>query len=224
MAANVFTYYEPVPSLWSEDSQRKLIDVWARSWRKAGWNPRVLTEQDARKHPRYAEFKRKFWSLPTEYGHDYEGACFLRWAAASAAGGGMLTDYDVINYHFAPQAPDPAKMLVYADTPPVAIFLGAVLAPYELFEGMCQEFFTWEPSDHDLNRKIGRHHCSDLMCIQRMFHTDNWPKPAWLQRAPGCALFDEPSWKTAPMVHYGYQMRRTGHWPKHEWIEKLRPF
>lgn len=221
---NVYTYYMPVPELYDEGSQRALIDVWARSWRKQGWNPIVMDETWVFKHPRYREFKKKFFELPTEYGHNYEGACFMRWAAVSAAGGGMMTDYDVINYGFPPQAPDPTKMKIFADNPPEEIFLGMVLAPVSLFEGMCQLFASWEVCQNDWNASAKLFHCSDLSLLHRMYLRKDYPVPGWLERVPGCGLYTRPSWKTAPAVHYGYEMKHAGHWPKHAWIEKLRPF
>jgi hypothetical protein len=226
MRPNVYTYYTPLreaPDLWAEDTQRKLIDVWRRSWAKRGWNPVVLTEQDAARHPRYPEFKKKFWSLPTEYGHNYEVACFMRWVAVSARGGGMLTDYDVINYSFTPRGPDPEKLIIYSDNPPEGIFLGAVIAPQSLYEGMCQMFFSWEVCENDWNASAKLYHCSDLSLIHRMYIRRDYPKPAWMHRYPGCGLFSVGDWKKAEMVHYGFEMKHHGYWPKYAHIETLRP-
>lgn len=223
---NVYTYYMPVPGLWSEDSQRKLIDVWARSWKKQGWNPVVMDESYASRHPRFREFKQKFWTLPTEYGHDYEGACFMRYAAMSTVGGGMMVDYDVINYYFPPCEPDPKRMLFYSDqSQGQTESTGATLAPYELYEGICQMFMEWIPDKRDWNpnAKPPQFHCSDLTFVNQCFNGSRL-KPDWMQKLPGCAVFPEPTWKTSPMVHYCYSMHAAGYWPKHEHIEKIRPF
>ena len=32
------------------------LELWRRSWHMAGWQPVVLTEDDAREHPLYPEF------------------------------------------------------------------------------------------------------------------------------------------------------------------------
>lgn len=224
MSSKVFTYYAPVPGLWSEDSQMALIDIWRRSWKKAGWTPVVLTENDARQHPRFDFFKEHFWALPTEYGHDYCGACFLRWLAVAQFGGGMLTDYDVINYGWEPREVNPAEMQIFCDSPPESIFMGAVLGCAQHFLDMSELFAAWRPDEHDFNRTAGMHHCDDLSMLVRMFQSGVTPKPPWLVKKPGCALFDYLSWRTSKLVHYGYAMRGAGYWPKHEWIEKLRPF
>jgi hypothetical protein len=223
---NVYTYYEPVPGLWTPESQEKLLDIWAASWSLAGWTPIVLRETDARKHPRYDAFRKKFWELPTEYGHDYEGACFLRYAAVSAAGGGMMVDYDVINYGFNTVAPDPAKLIFYCDrSEGQQMSTGCVNGPKELYEGICQLFMEWTPDERDWNKSAtyDNYHCSDLTFACQMFQGKR-PRPDWVQLSTGCAIFPERTWKVSPLVHYPYSMRAAGYWPKHEHIETIRPF
>ena len=217
----------PVPSLYDEDSQRRLIEVWRKSWAKAGWDPVVLSESDMLSCPKYRYYKTKFWALPTEYGHDYEGACFMRWAAVAHLGGGMMTDFDVINYGFTPRDADPNQMQLFCDVEPNRIYMGAILGIREHFQEMADIFAEWVPDDHDIAKTSrtwrGKAHCSDLSLLIRMFVFQNRAKPPWLVRVPGCALFPHPTWKTYPMVHYGYEMKQLGHWPKHAHIEKLRP-
>lgn len=216
---NVYTYYVPVPGLWSDESQRALIELWKRSWAKHGWNPVVFCEADAARHPRYEEFKQKFWSLPTEYGHDYEGACFLRWVAMAVWGGGLMVDYDVINYGFAPQLPDPDRMTIISDSS-VPLFMGAHLGPGHLFEAVCQKFFEWVPDKRDWNANAKLFHCSDLTYMTQCLEEKCRECPPWLGRADGCTLYPKID---GQLVHYGYAMRRDGYWPKHEHIERIRP-
>lgn len=218
---NVYTYYMPIPELYDEDSQRRLIEIWARSWQKQGWNPVVLDETHARAHPRYDFFREHFWALPTTYGHEYCGACFMRWLAVSAMGGGMLTDFDVINYSFAPREADPAKMIIFCDSP--SIFMGAVLGSQQHFLDFSELFAAWKPDEHDFNHSAGQHHCDDLSLLLRM-ECGTYPKPPWFAKAPGCSLWDNLSFRTAPLVHYGYELKARGYFPKWQWVEKLRPF
>lgn len=218
---NVFTYYSPIPSLYDEDSQRQLIDVWARSWRKQGWNPVVLDESHASLHPRYAFFKELFWSLPTTYGHDYCGACFLRWLAVCAMGGGMMVDYDVINYSFSPRPPEPSKFVIYCDNP--SIFMGAVNGVEQHYLDFCELFAAWKPDEHDWVGHAGQHHCDDLTYLLRLQNGFS-PRPDWFVKEPGCSLWDNLSFRTAPLVHYGFELKARGFFPKWKWVEKLRPF
>ena len=235
----VFTYYMPVPELWSEKSQRALIDIWERSWRKQGWEPVVLTEDDAKKHPNYSDYKKKLWALPTEYGHEYEGSCFIRWLAVAMAGGGTMVDYDVINYGFLPSdVPADGKMSIIANdqSPPqdwvpgggyqAGIFMGAVVGQQQHFQGMADIFAAWVPDEYDMNTTSKTYygmHCSDLTMLIRMFDSKKSPKPDWLSRCDGCSIVGHPRWETAKLVHYTGEMRATGYWPKTE-LEKLRPF
>lgn len=224
----VYTYYTPI-SLYPDDSQTKLIEVWARSWRKQGWEPIVLNEGDAMLHPLYSEFKQHISKLPTEYGHEYEGACFLRWLAMAAqetdGGGGMLTDYDYINYGFSPRAPGLLKMQIFCEPPPIEVTMGLVLAPRMAYEEFCKIVLSWKPSQADWNPNAKLYHCSDLSLLVRMFEHKNFVKPDWMEKVHGFSgLFPRESYKTAPLVHYGYEMKHAGLWPKYKHIEKLRPF
>lgn len=229
MTRCVVTYYVPVPGLWSIDSQRALIDVWERSWRKAGWDPVVLTEADTSTHPRYAFFKEHFDAKPTEYGVEYTSACFMRWLAAAHYGSlrgtdVMLVDYDVINYGFEPQEVRPNELTIFCDEPPASIFMGAVLGTPQHFLDMAELFAAAKPDQYDWNDHAKLFHQDDLSLLCRMFESKTLAKPDWLVKRPGCALFDYSSWRTSKLVHFAYALKALGYWPKHEHIEKLRKF
>lgn len=226
-----YTYYMPV-GLYDDESQRRLIDVWARSWEKHGWEPIVLNEGDARQHPMWERFNQRVSSLPSEYGPLYDRACFIRWLAMAAQeagthGGGIMLDYDVINYGLSPREPDPNKMVVFCEHPPIPVDLGAVLGTREHYQKMCEIIANWTPDKNDWNDSSTYHgyHCSDLSLLVRMFEHKNFPKPEWLQKECGVqGRFPRESFKTAPLVHYGFDMKHAGFWPKYQWIEKLRRF
>ena len=226
-----YCYYMPV-GLYDEESQRKLIDVWERSWRKSGYEPIVLNEGDAKQHPMYDKFNENVSKLPSEYGPNYDRACFMRWLAMAAQtdgkyGGGLMLDYDVISYGFPVIEPDPDKMKIYCEHPPVPIDMGAVLGTREQYEAMASIYANWTPDQGDWNKSktYNGYHCSDLSLLVRMFEHKNYPKPPWLVKEFGYSgRFPRPSYKTAQIVHYGYDMKLAGHWPKWQHIERLRPF
>ncbi len=223
------TYYTPVPGLWSEDSQWKLIDVWRRSWTKAGWETVVMMPSDVMTHSRYPFFKEQFEAKPTEYGVEYTSACFLRWLAASHYGtlrgiDVMLVDYDVINYGFEPQDVRPEEMTIFCDEPPASVFMGAVLGKPQHFLDMAELFVAAKPDQHDWNTHAQLFHQDDLSLLTRMFESQTLAKPEWLVKRPGCALFDYSAWRTSKLVHFGFAMKQLGYWPKHEHIERLRRF
>ena len=94
----VFTFYNRVPQLKPAD---ELIELWRESWSRNGWNPVVLGLNDAQKHPLYADYvegiKAKAKSVNPG---DYDLMCWVRWLALDVMGGGLMTDYDVINRNF----------------------------------------------------------------------------------------------------------------------------
>lgn len=225
----VVTYYADVPGLWGAESQHALIALWKESWEKQGWKATVLREEDVKTHPRYGFFNEHFRAKPTEYGVDYTSACFLRWLAASwyvepRSQYVVLTDYDVINYGLEPIEIDNSRMRIFCDEPPASIFMGVVAGSYRHFLDMAELFAAWKPDELDWNSHAKCFHQDDLSMLVRMFESKTRPKPDWLVKCPGCALFDYSSWRTSKLVHYGYSMRALGHWPKHEHIKKLRSF
>lgn len=50
----VYAYYDPSPS--APPFQARFIRLWAQSWRKHGWTPRLLTERMAEEHPGYRPY------------------------------------------------------------------------------------------------------------------------------------------------------------------------
>ena len=223
------TYYVDVPGLWSRESQHKLIDVWRRSWQKSGWDTVVLTEADVASHPRYAFFKEHFDAKPSEYGIPYTTACFMRYLAASHYGslrglGILLLDYDVISYGFEPQEIRPNEMTIFCDEPPVSVFCGAIMGKPHHFLDMAELFAAAKPDQFDWNCHAKMFHQDDLALISRMLDTKTLPKPDFLVKRPGCALYDFQSYRTSKMVHFGYAMHQQGFAPKHEHIEKIRRF
>jgi hypothetical protein len=231
---NAYTYYNPVPgAIWNSRDQLELIKLWEKSWRKHGWNPVVLSEAHAKKHPRFPEFKQIFWSLPTEYGHDYEGQCFMRYAAVSIQKQPMslMLDYDVINYGF---TPEDALVATRKYLDPRLIFFsaegrhhcGMTLGPWELFEGYAAICASWKPSQADWNDSATYHgfHCSDNSLLVGMFNGSH-QRPAWLvmdDSGPNW-VWPRTQWAESKAVHYGFEMNHAGNWPKWKHIERLRP-
>jgi len=82
----IYTFHESVAP-----DHDDLLMVWKRKWFEAGWNPVVLTLQNARRHPNYKELMRL---LPAG-----QGARCLEWLAVASMGGGWLAEYDVFPLH-----------------------------------------------------------------------------------------------------------------------------
>lgn len=104
----MYTYYErtipatPQEGLGNDDrsitgmtgvEDEQLLDFWKASWSNAGWDPVVLSERDAARHPKYAQVQT---ALEQTLHLDGLGRkLFMRWLAMAAVGGGWMSDYDV---------------------------------------------------------------------------------------------------------------------------------
>ena len=97
---NIYTYYQNLNPQ-KEPENLWLLDVWKKSWSYYGWNPVVLTLDDAKRYPMYDQFHAKCQTYPTVNHKDYEMACYIRWLKMFDKSG-WTTDFDVINYGFEP--------------------------------------------------------------------------------------------------------------------------
>lgn len=70
------------------------IEEWKKAWMEAGWQPVVLSLEDAIKHTKYHELK-EILDRGAIQKHDHEKMCFYRWLAVAVSGGGFMADYDV---------------------------------------------------------------------------------------------------------------------------------
>lgn len=78
----------------SDSADRLMLQHWERYWRKVGWEPKILTMDDARRHPQFERFDEALDLDKINFGI-YDKLCMLRWLAIAAVGGGFLADYDV---------------------------------------------------------------------------------------------------------------------------------
>jgi len=75
-----------------------LLDTWKEMWIEAGWEPRVLTLEDAQRHPDYEQYKSELigTSANNLFEDSYDFMCFVRWLAMASHGqGGFMSDYDL---------------------------------------------------------------------------------------------------------------------------------
>jgi len=95
----MFTYYEPIPD--EEATAEKILEVWKEAWSSAGWEPFVLSNDDAMRHPIFQELKVQFQEAEFKLSRS-NYACYLRWFAMAASGGGWMSDYDVLPLNMPP--------------------------------------------------------------------------------------------------------------------------
>jgi hypothetical protein len=78
----------------SEQGHLNLVKAWEEAWQSWGWDTRVLTEEDAKKHPRFEEMQQK---LSLSDVNEYNHRCFWRWLAMANDDNvmaGWMSDYD----------------------------------------------------------------------------------------------------------------------------------
>lgn len=106
----VYTYHVPIELF---PIQNKLIDNWSTSWKKNGFEPIVLTDEDAKKHSRYDELYKEIQQIRANVNHrkfdargeKYSISCYLRWLAYAALDSSerfYTCDYDILNFNFKP--------------------------------------------------------------------------------------------------------------------------
>ena len=172
----VHTYYEPVPDI-DQGIQQNEIAVWRDSWERWGWECKVLGRADVVITPdELARLQR----LPSVNPPGYDLACYLRWFAMRALGGGLMSDYDVVNVGMRPGDTGAffekasIQVLCHGGVPCVVETVGHGAADW------CDYMLGYEPTEADTFE--GRAHVSDQTIMQRL----NAPGIA------GCDLCREP--------------------------------
>lgn len=205
---NVYTYYQPVL-----DNQNELISVWKRSWQKYGWTPVVIDENIAKQHPEFRRYFERIIQLPTVNPLAYETACYLRWLAMVVVGGGLMTDYDVMNYGFTPMnllSAQKAKPLTFLSQHVPC----AVAGNEKAFQTVVDLIQFYIPGPRDTYQD--RAHVSDMLIIDA--HKNH---PAFgLQHTCREPSEADPAWKQAPLVHFSHCSSGCN---KVETIARLRP-
>ncbi len=187
----VFTYYDPVLD-W-EQAQLPLIELWKKSWTAAGWQPAVLGWNEANATPEIHEYHTRILTLPTVNPIKYEMACYLRWLAIKNVNGGLMTDYDVMNYGF---TPDDCQKEKRKDR--LTFFEGhvpsVVYGEKEDFSYLVDliKYYVLDGSDN----YEGRPHISDMYICAKYINRAQF-RPLSVVKVP---LQD--GWQTAKLLHF----------------------
>jgi hypothetical protein len=168
------------------------IEVWADSWHRHGWYPVVLTERDARRSPLFPELFECVNSLPTVNGHAYENACYFRWLALHERGGGLLTDYDVVNRGYRPDH-------LLANAPAIHLHLDKVPCAFYATPAGLETTFQWWRKPGEPFIVLGQPHYSDMHLCARF---SSFPVD------PACSEFGDPRVNGLPLVHCASERTR----------------
>lgn len=108
---NIYAYYE---SLQARDQAVEFskANLWKDSWTRVGWNPVMLNSSHAQISPNRIKLQKKLLEtyplLEKEKNESVEliQLRFNRLCSIHAAGGGWVSDYDVLNLGFSPIVAD----------------------------------------------------------------------------------------------------------------------
>jgi hypothetical protein len=104
----VYAYYQSIATA-NQREEFACANVWKASWEDYNWSPVMLNASHAKACPLYNKLQQKLMNVAIGIPQDlapwvnWINARFIRWAALHAAGGGWLTDYDVVNCGFTPE-------------------------------------------------------------------------------------------------------------------------
>ena len=105
-----------------DGQHEKILNSWADAWRQAGWDPRVLTLEDAKKHKDFKKYSDQFMKLKSTdsfiYAGSYNYMCLMRWLAMAALKkNAWMCDYDTFPLHLTVKdgliLPNDGKFTVY---------------------------------------------------------------------------------------------------------------
>lgn len=88
----IYTFQEFLPS---PDQVHEELRLWQLSWKQAGWDAKVITFDDALRHPNFDTFERALGEI-MPFGRRPEKMGYYRYLAMAVAGGGFLADVDVL--------------------------------------------------------------------------------------------------------------------------------
>lgn len=187
----VHTYFRPCVDPEALAEQKRILAIWQENWSSHGWEPVIITENDARKHPDFQKYYDAFYAMPTVNPKEYEMACWLRWVAMAQISCGVMTDYDVLNNGWIPPKwafdPEMVAPFVYSTNNPVPC---AVSGYKRGFEFAAVSFAT----SKERFTEGGKAHVSDQLLIQKW----GWPSN------DDCKEVGTPGWRDAKLIHFSH--------------------
>lgn len=220
MTMKIHTFWTPVPELNTLDEFRLLL-LWRENWAKAGFEPVVLNEYIARRHPFFAEMDAAVSKFPTVNPPAYERGCMIRHLAMAQVGGGILCDHDVFNRSC---TPDQAKDI---DMDVITIYqrgANGVLVPCltsggpEAYLALCKRFASYVPMQDDVEG--GKGHCSDQSILQKLIAET----PEQFKCTPIVTGYNELGWETAKAIHFSNgNCTPAGRTPRYVHVPQLLP-
>lgn len=216
----LYTYFNDVPGISPFDSY-KLILLWMEHWKAVGFEPFVLTEWHASKHPMFEKFNAVVSAFPSVNSPEYERACWIRWLAFSAMGGGYMSDYDVFPVKLGKLRGVTLPEYTGRDLSSVQILQGSCCCPSYVFamsrtiDALCELFMSGKYGRKDQG---GREHWSDMYAIEQLVIEGN----PIIQRHNTVVGYGDAGWEKSPAVHFSNgSMQPKGLTPRWQCIPSL---
>lgn len=207
----IFSYFSETPDI-DPTNERKLIALWIDNWRAAGFNPQVLNESHAQKHPLFDHYVEAVSKFPSTNPSGYDLSCFVRWLAVAQTSDedcGILCDYDCFNYGWAPILASNSKICLYQGHVPCL-----VSGRPKSFTAMAKFFMEFIP-------KEGENHISDMSILAGM--TPHQSDKMLTFHLPIIKSYGEPGWDKSAAVHYpNAAMGPAKYIPRYKFIPNLR--
>lgn len=186
----IYTYHDDLKNDFHK-RQHELIKLWKLSWSNQGFEPIVLRESDAKKHPFYNDFLyeiKKISEVITRKKTSKFGlSCWLRWLAYASQENEKfyVSDYDYININFKPCEPEDQTHLMVWHCPCFAS--GSAVQ----FEKLCHDFISVSNERmHELRKKANHYHDQDF--FQYNFSTNHNKKGVELKKKLGIKVSTSP--------------------------------
>jgi hypothetical protein len=196
---NVYAFYEPIEENWvNKTDQKILIDLWKKSWSRYGWNPVIITLDDAKEHPLYYEFYKKIESFPTVCPKIYDMYCFLRWLSF-AKYGGWMSAVSVMNYGFVPANFE--DQVVTSHGYPFLVPTAAIHIPKHKIETIIDIIMNYTVNENDVIPVAGidKPHISDMIILNRKLGLLNFID---VKLDVSSSYKPEENWQKSSIVHY----------------------
>ncbi len=191
----IYSYFGGVPEI-NPEGELRLITLWRKHHEALGFEPVILNEFIARKHPYFEEYDKAIVAMPSVNPDGYERACYLRWLALAQVGGGLMTDYDLfvlpkvgVDQAMIERGLTTARIKVYENVVPCMVTGSA-----EAYLDQCRRFASYVPTKCDMFNN--RAHTSDMMILAAQSDAGEFDR-VHLVRSWG-----DTNWKDAPAVHF----------------------
>jgi hypothetical protein len=196
---NVYAFYEPINEPWIDQNDQKiLIDLWKKSWSHYGWNPVIITLDDAKNHSLYKDFYKKIESFPTVCPKIYDMYCFLRWMSF-AKYGGWMSAVSVMNYGFTPIEFN--DKIVTSNAHPLLVPTAAIHVPKNKIDLIINTILNYSLKESDTIQSAGvnKPHISDMILLNNSYEIS---KNIDMTLNVSSTFRPGERWEKALIVHY----------------------